>query len=82
MSTHAGRERCNDFSIGVELEGSDDVAYTHSQYETLCEFVRLARDRWTGIDETRVVGHCHIAAGRKTDPGEAFDWARLRAGMR
>ena len=82
VSSHLGRERCNDYSIGVEMEGCDDVAYEDAQYETLLAFARLARRRWPLIDETRVVGHCHIAPGRKTDPGAAFDWARLRAGLR
>ena len=78
VSCHAGRERCNDFSIGIELEGCDDVRYEDAQYDSLLAFVRLARDRWPAIDPTRVVGHCDIAPGRKTDPGAAFDWSRLR----
>ena len=82
VSCHAGRERCNDFSVGIELEGCDDVCYEDAQYESLLAFVSLARGRWPGIDESRVVGHCDIAPGRKTDPGEAFDWQRLRAGLR
>jgi AmpD protein len=71
-----GRERCNDFSIGIELEGSDDVAYEDAQYETLGALVDALRARYPIAD---VVGHSDIAPGRKTDPGPAFDWSRLRA---
>jgi len=78
---HAGasawksRERCNDFSIGIELEGADDIAYATAQYTMLARLIRVLR-RTFPIDE--IVGHADIAPGRKTDPGPAFDWARLR----
>lgn len=81
LSAHAGRERCNDFSIGVELEGTDQLAYSDAQYRVLGDFARLARQRWPAIDESRIVGHCDIAPGRKTDPGPGFDWSRLRAAL-
>jgi len=71
-----GRQRCNDFSIGVELEGSDEVAYTDAQYEQLTRLTRELRRRYPIED---VAGHCHIAPGRKTDPGPAFDWTRYRS---
>jgi len=77
---HAGesawgdRVRCNDFSIGIELEGSDDVAYAPAQYAMLGRLIRALRRRYPIAD---VVGHSDIAAGRKTDPGAAFDWKRL-----
>ena len=70
-----GRERCNDFSIGVELEGTDERPYTAKQYARLAALVRRLRRAWP-IDA--VAGHSDVAPGRKTDPGPAFDWARLR----
>ena len=78
VSTHCGREGCNDFSVGVELEGSDDVPYTGAQYESLASVARVLMQRWPAINAERIVGHSDIAPGRKTDPGPAFDWARLR----
>ena len=69
-----GRERCNDFSIGIELEGTDDRPYTARQYARLAVLVRRLAARWP-IRE--VAGHSDVAPGRKSDPGEAFDWARL-----
>ena len=73
-STWRGRSRCNDFSIGIELEGSDEIPYAGAQYAMLARLVRALRGRY-GIEE--VVGHSDIAPGRKTDPGPAFDWPRL-----
>jgi len=78
---HAGRsswrERsaCNDFSIGIELEGADDVPYASAQYAVLGRLIRALRVRYAIED---IVGHSDIAPGRKTDPGPAFDWSRLR----
>ena len=77
-STWRGRARCNDFSIGIELEGTDDVPYTPSQYAMLGRVVRALRRRYA-IDD--VVGHSDIAPGRKTDPGPAFDWPRFRRSL-
>jgi len=71
-----GRERCNDFSIGIELEGTDDTPYTDKQYETLAALVRALCGRYPLRD---VVGHCDIAPGRKTDPGAMFDWPKFRS---
>ncbi len=73
VSQHAGREQCNDFSIGIELEGTDTVAYTAAQYTALAALTQCLRARYP---LTAVRGHCDIAPGRKTDPGPAFDWAR------
>jgi len=73
-SSWRGRERCNDFSIGIELEGTDTLAYTRRQYRTLGRIIRALARRYP-IEE--VVGHGDIAPGRKTDPGPAFDWPRL-----
>lgn len=74
QSEFEGRPRCNDFSIGIELEGCDDQPYTSVQYEQLAAITRLLQARWPKIEKKHIVGHCHIAPGRKTDPGPAFDW--------
>lgn len=74
-SSWRGREGCNDFSIGVELEGVDDVPYEPRQYTTLARLTRALRRRYPIAD---VAGHSDIAPGRKTDPGPAFDWTRYR----
>lgn len=71
-----GREICNDFSIGIELEGSDSVAYTDEQYATLAAVTACLQQQWPVLTRDNIKGHCDIAPGRKTDPGEAFDWSR------
>ena len=68
------REHCNDFSIGIELEGTDDCPYTAAQYQTLIELSRQLMQDYPGITRDHIVGHCDIAPQRKTDPGAAFDW--------
>ncbi len=78
QSSFRGRQDCNDFSIGVELEGSDDQAYSDAQYSALVRVVRLLMAEYPIPDLDHVVGHCDIAPRRKTDPGPAFDWQRLR----
>ena len=78
-SSWKGRSRCNDFSIGVELEGSDDVPFSEPQYETLVALARRLTERFGPLD---LAGHSDIAPGRKTDPGPWFDWERLRASLR
>jgi AmpD protein len=75
VSVWCGRERCNDYSIGIELEGTDDVPYTGAQYRVLAE---LARALQSAYPIAGIAGHCDIAPARKTDPGPSFDWARLR----
>lgn len=77
-SQFAGRENCNDFSIGIELEGADTLPYTDAQYATLAAVTHTLRDRYPALGPQRIVGHSAIAPGRKTDPGPAFDWARLQ----
>jgi len=77
-SAWKGRERCNDFSIGIELEGADDVPYAEPQYETLARLVRALFERYGTLD---IAGHSDIAPGRKTDPGPYFDWPRLHAAL-
>jgi AmpD protein len=73
-SEFQGRQTCNDFSIGIELEGCDDQEYEPVQYQVAANIVKLLMTNWQSITKQRVVGHCDVAPGRKTDPGEAFDW--------
>lgn len=74
-SNWRGRCRCNDFSIGIELEGSDDGLFDDAQYERLAELTRALQAKYPIAD---IAGHSDIAPGRKTDPGPRFDWARYR----
>jgi AmpD protein len=76
-SLHCGRERCNDFSIGIELEGADTVPYEAVQYEVLAHLVAALRAWAPSLRQAPIVGHSDIAPGRKSDPGSAFDWGRL-----
>ena len=73
MSALNGREQCNDFSIGIELEGTDTLAYEDAQYASLAELTECLRQQYPLTD---VRGHCDIAPERKTDPGQSFDWQR------
>ncbi|PIE43821.1 MAG: 1,6-anhydro-N-acetylmuramyl-L-alanine amidase AmpD [Gammaproteobacteria bacterium] len=73
-----GRDCCNDFSIGIEMEGTDDKPYTTPQYNRLREVTLELMQQYPAIDPGRIVGHCDIAPTRKTDPGPAFDWARYK----
>jgi AmpD protein len=77
-SSFAGRDECNEYSIGIELEGTDDVPFTDEQYAQLARVTRLLMAAYPGITPARITGHCEIAPGRKTDPGPSFDWARYR----
>ena len=79
VSAYRGRPACNDFSIGIELEGSDDVAYTRPQYVALAGVIKALRRAYPRLRRADVVGHSDIAPGRKTDPGAAFEWRRLQA---
>lgn len=79
-SIFAGRERCNDFSVGIELEGADDIDYSDVQYEMLNEVLDALRDAYPSLRGAPVVGHSDVAPGRKTDPGPAFDWTRVASG--
>jgi N-acetyl-anhydromuramoyl-L-alanine amidase len=78
VSCFQGRERCNDYSIGIELEGTDDIPFTQAQYRVLAEVTRDLMAAYPGITEGRIAGHSDIAPGRKTDPGPHFDWGRYR----
>lgn len=74
QSSYDGRERCNDFSIGIELEGTETVAYTEAQYLELAAIVKTLLNTYPKLAAERIAGHSDIAPGRKTDPGESFDW--------
>ena len=80
-SCFAGRENCNDYSIGVELEGTDEDCFTDSQYATLIDITNVLIREYPKITEDRIVGHSDIAPDRKTDPGPCFDWRRFKAGL-
>ena len=74
-STWRGRARCNDFSIGIELEGADDTPFAAVQYEHLARLTHVLQAAYAGLE---IVGHSDIAPARKTDPGACFDWPRFR----
>ncbi|MCK4705921.1 MAG: 1,6-anhydro-N-acetylmuramyl-L-alanine amidase AmpD [Gammaproteobacteria bacterium] len=78
QSCYEGRETCNDFSIGIELEGTDDSAFENIQYQQLAELIDALTRSYPNIDKNRLTGHSDIAPGRKTDPGTGFDWDKLR----
>lgn len=76
QSCFEGRENCNDFSLGIELEGTDDQPFADAQYASLVALTRVLQRAFPPITRARITGHEHIAPGRKTDPGPCFDWAR------
>lgn len=76
QSSFCGRHDCNDFSIGIELEGCDEQPFSDCQYHSLATVTRLIRKAYPAITADRIVGHSDIAPGRKTDPGPFFDWPR------
>ena len=76
-SAYEGREQCNDFSIGIELEGTEYIDYTDRQYEQLAAVIRVLLEAYPKLSTQRMTGHSEIAPGRKTDPGASFDWQRL-----
>ncbi|MGD9660776.1 MAG: 1,6-anhydro-N-acetylmuramyl-L-alanine amidase AmpD [Porticoccaceae bacterium] len=82
VSSFAGRDRCNDFSIGIELEGTDIDPYTDAQYQCLTEITRALMTYYPSISLERIVGHCDIAPLRKTDPGTSFDWHRYFSSLK
>jgi N-acetyl-anhydromuramoyl-L-alanine amidase len=81
LSCWRGRDNCNDFSIGIELEGSDELPYTDAQYHILAALTRALIDHYPALGPEHLVGHADIAPGRKSDPGPAFDWPRYRASV-
>ena len=80
-SSFRGRSCCNDFSIGIELEGSDDTPYTGEQYRHLIAVIQAIIEAYPPNSPRLIAGHCDVAPGRKTDPGPAFDWLRLYDGL-
>lgn len=76
-SSYNGHKECNDYSIGIELEGCEDCEYTIEQYKTLKEVVTLLKDTYKEIGNN-IAGHDEVAPGRKTDPGPLFDWSSIR----
>lgn len=81
QSQYQGCDNCNDFSIGVELEGSDTEPFTDVQYWRLEWLTRLLMDHYDGLEPENIVGHEHISPGRKTDPGPYFDWRRYKRAL-
>jgi AmpD protein len=85
---HAGesvfrrRSRCNDFSVGIELEGEDTVPYEDSQYDTLSRIIAALLEAYPTLSARKIAAHSDIAPGRKTDPGPVFDWLRLYDGLK
>jgi N-acetyl-anhydromuramoyl-L-alanine amidase len=79
VSQYRTRSGCNDFSIGVELEGADDIPYTDEQYAHLVELIAALIAAYPSLAAEHIVGHCDVAPGRKSDPGPSFEWPRLRA---
>lgn len=77
VSAYQGRSVCNDFSVGIELEGTDDTDFTEQQYKVLVEALKALVSGYSGLSMQHITGHEHIAPGRKTDPGPHFDWVKL-----
>jgi AmpD protein len=80
-SNYCGRTCCNDFSIGIEVEGSDEIPFTDAQYQALNQVTREIIRYYPAITRDRITSHAAIAPGRKTDPGPLFDWPRYLSGI-
>ena len=78
VSEYCGKQACNDFSIGIELEGTDDIPYEDIQYQQLALLIKALQENYPDIAKDAITGHSDIAPGRKTDPGPAFNWATLQ----
>lgn len=81
VSSFEGRGQCNDFSIGIELEGTDDLPYTEAQYQALAAVTQSIMNHYPAVTADRITGHEHIAPERKTDPGQSFHWEKFRASL-
>ena len=81
ISSYEGRDKCNEFSIGIELEGTDHDKFTEAQYQSLIDVSRFLLDTYPGLNKHRIVGHSDIAPQRKTDPGPHFDWQYYRQSL-
>jgi len=82
QSCYQGRQRYNDFSIGIELEGADDVIYESIQYDRLATLTTALMSEYAEIKVANIVGHDTISPGRKTDPGPAFDWCLFKESLK
>lgn len=81
-SSFEGVGECNDYSIGIELEGSEEIPYTLDQYQSLSRCTNLILENYPAITPNRIVGHCDIAPARKTDPGPSFDWVQFKQSLK
>lgn len=81
QSSFLGRERCNEYSIGIEVEGTDFEAFTDAQYDSLTQVTLALFDAYPGLNVDRIAGHSEISPGRKTDPGPFFDWRLYRSAL-
>lgn len=81
VSNYQGREKCNEFSIGIELEGIETIPYTDVQYTQLAEVIKTLLVHYPKLSKQAITGHSDIAPGRKTDPGPLFDWDKLLASL-
>lgn len=81
-SVFEGREKCNDFSIGIELEGSNEQPFTEAQYQSLIALTKLLMQHYPQISAERIVGHCDVAPERKIDPGQYFNWQKYLAALK
>ncbi|NRD75531.1 1,6-anhydro-N-acetylmuramyl-L-alanine amidase AmpD [Shewanella sp. VB17] len=81
ISEYHGRQACNDFTIGIEVEGTDFQDYTGIQYQELTRLTLALFATYPMLNTDTIVGHSDIAPGRKTDPGECFDWVRYKTGL-
>lgn len=78
ISNYQGRENCNDFAIGIELEGTETIPYTSEQYQQLASVIKLLLQHYPLLSKQHITGHSDIAPQRKTDPGDSFQWSKLR----
>ncbi|MEY3288745.1 MAG: hypothetical protein RLZZ419_987 [Pseudomonadota bacterium] len=78
VSNYHGKNNCNDFSIGIELEGIESIAYTEAQYTRLADVIDTLLKTYPKLSRQQITGHSEIAPGRKTDPGPSFDWQRIK----
>lgn len=79
QSNYNGTDNCNDFSIGIELEGADHIPYTEEQYTALAAACKTLINTYPSLTDKSITGHCDIAPERKTDPGDSFEWATFKA---